>query len=601
MCLHVRAFAAKMRQTIRTIMFELRGVTPNLSSPRVTREQEIEALQALDRVMASPALGAGQRLPAILRYVVTEELAGRGDRIKSFSIATEVLGRKDFDPQSDGIARAEMTRLRKALDHHYASVGRGDPVRIDIPKGSYRPSIRFAPTIAAELDAPALPAPDRRPAPWPRISILAVPLALLLASALALATLFGGLGRAPPPVQPVDMPWGGAGQAAPLALVIVPPATEASIAADEAAFAQGLQAEIVANLTETGWLTLILPHAEADIEPALAARGSEDRTYLLDLRMAPVDGRHRIWAVVTRMPERAVIWSSSFPEGSLRQQSAQLVREVTTAIGADLRRAGSSMSEMIRRIDPEDRTESQFMCLVAVRQYWHSYAADARGRALACLSDEIAVNGAFLEGRAAMALLKVDEARRAPPRERAALLDAARALTALSDRPGKLALQARMAVAACMNDSAALTLTASALIESFGNDPDVKADVASKLALVAGDWPRALALDGQARAQNPFPKPWYALTGVTRALLDGASAHALGVSAVVPQRGFAIGHAMLLAVAGATKDGRISAAARSRLADLGIEGMEQTLAPIDGECWSEPVKQAYRAAILAAP
>jgi adenylate cyclase len=116
-------------------------------SARLSRSDDIAVLEALDAIIASGALGGGERLPALLRYLllrylVTEELAGRGERIKAFAIATEVLGRgADFDPQLDSIARTEMARLRKVLDHVTASNSDAGQVRITIPKGSYRPRI----------------------------------------------------------------------------------------------------------------------------------------------------------------------------------------------------------------------------------------------------------------------------------------------------------------------------------------------------------------------------------------------------------------------------------------------------------------------------
>ena len=110
-------------------------------SARLSRSDDIAVLEALDAIIASGALGGGERLPALLRYLllrylVTEELAGRGERIKAFAIATEVLGRgADFDPQLDSIARTEMARLRKVLDHVTASNSDAGQVRITIPKG----------------------------------------------------------------------------------------------------------------------------------------------------------------------------------------------------------------------------------------------------------------------------------------------------------------------------------------------------------------------------------------------------------------------------------------------------------------------------------
>ena len=52
-----------------------------------------------------------------------------------------VYGRSEsFDPQVDPIVRVEAGRLRRALEHYYLTAGKNDPVRIEIPKGSYIPT-----------------------------------------------------------------------------------------------------------------------------------------------------------------------------------------------------------------------------------------------------------------------------------------------------------------------------------------------------------------------------------------------------------------------------------------------------------------------------
>ena len=76
-----------------------------------------------------------------LSYVVEETLAGRGDRIKAYSIAVEVFGRDvSFDPQTDPIVRIEAGHLRRALERYYLTAGQADPILITIPKGGYVPT-----------------------------------------------------------------------------------------------------------------------------------------------------------------------------------------------------------------------------------------------------------------------------------------------------------------------------------------------------------------------------------------------------------------------------------------------------------------------------
>jgi len=106
---------------------------PLSQEPNIVRSE-------LERILASSAFDASNRNRAFLRYVVEETLDGRSDRIKAYNIATSVFGRDEsFDPQIDAIVRIEAGRLRRSLERYYLSGGRGDGLRIDIPKGSYIP------------------------------------------------------------------------------------------------------------------------------------------------------------------------------------------------------------------------------------------------------------------------------------------------------------------------------------------------------------------------------------------------------------------------------------------------------------------------------
>jgi len=94
----------------------------------------------LERILASAAFDASARNRTFLRYVVNETLAGRGDRIKAYTVAQEVFQRgPDFDPQLDPVVRIEAGHLRRSLERYYLTVGKGDPLVIDIPKGGYVP------------------------------------------------------------------------------------------------------------------------------------------------------------------------------------------------------------------------------------------------------------------------------------------------------------------------------------------------------------------------------------------------------------------------------------------------------------------------------
>jgi TolB-like protein len=109
--------------------------------PQTISDDEVR--KELEHILSSPAFDASERNRRFLRHVVEETLAGRGDRIKAYSIATSVFGRDaDFDPLQDSIVRIEAARLRRAIERFYLKEGsRGGPC-ISIPKGKYVPEFR---------------------------------------------------------------------------------------------------------------------------------------------------------------------------------------------------------------------------------------------------------------------------------------------------------------------------------------------------------------------------------------------------------------------------------------------------------------------------
>jgi len=111
--------------------------------------------EQLSRILKSGPFMPSRRRQRFLEYLVTETLAGRGARLKGYNIAREVFGRPEtFDPVIDPIVRIEAGRLREKLREYYENGGHVDPVRFDLPKGTYTPHIEFR---RPKLD----PAPDR--------------------------------------------------------------------------------------------------------------------------------------------------------------------------------------------------------------------------------------------------------------------------------------------------------------------------------------------------------------------------------------------------------------------------------------------------------
>src|ERR1700759_3209333 len=120
-----------------------------------------EIRNAVERMVTRDVFARSPQLGAFMLFVVEAVLHGKADRIKAYTIGIEVLRRDiKFDPQLDPIVRVEATRLRRAIERYYAGPGAGDPVIIDLPRGSYVPTFRRRAPEVVEPPAPTpIPAP----------------------------------------------------------------------------------------------------------------------------------------------------------------------------------------------------------------------------------------------------------------------------------------------------------------------------------------------------------------------------------------------------------------------------------------------------------
>ena len=123
--------------------------------------------EQLVRILNSGPFHQSQRRQQFLEYLVNETLAGRGERLKAYNVALEVFDRPEtFDPAIDPLVRIEAARLRDKLREYYGTDGQGDPIHIELPKGTYTPQIEFRHEEPSS-PADALPLPDK-----PSIAVL---------------------------------------------------------------------------------------------------------------------------------------------------------------------------------------------------------------------------------------------------------------------------------------------------------------------------------------------------------------------------------------------------------------------------------------------
>jgi len=175
--------------------------TPGASHAKGTEESRParvppEAVrEELERVLASHEFRSSKRSQEFLRYVIENTLGGHGDLLKERTIGIDVFGRTaDYDPSDDATVRVKAGEVRKRLGLYYSSEGAQDPLRIELPFGTYVPEFRPAPAGAATVAAEAAhPVPAPAPAPettathpaWLRWMLGAALLVALAALALA--------------------------------------------------------------------------------------------------------------------------------------------------------------------------------------------------------------------------------------------------------------------------------------------------------------------------------------------------------------------------------------------------------------------------------
>jgi adenylate cyclase len=117
------------------------GNTPAATGHETDTAEQVRT--ELNRILNSAQFDASERNRRFLEYVIEETLAGRGERIKAYSIATIVFGRDDsFDPALDPVVRMEARRLRRSLERFYLVEGEAENVRITLPKGGYVPKFQ---------------------------------------------------------------------------------------------------------------------------------------------------------------------------------------------------------------------------------------------------------------------------------------------------------------------------------------------------------------------------------------------------------------------------------------------------------------------------
>jgi adenylate cyclase len=525
-----------------------------------------EVRAALERILASKCFQQAGRASDFLRFVVERTLAGEGQRLKGYTIGVEVFGRPaDFDAQSDALVRVEAGRLRRRLVEYYAGDGAEDPVRIELPRGTYAVEYRLA---GAEEDAPPAAAPPPQVAPpshvvpWRGAAIgLAV---LLLASVSVIAWQRVQLheavqtSAASDDVQRTEWP-----------RIVVVPFENLSVEPGLDALAATMTEEIMLRLddldlfviaTQSSWYG---PSKRSDFDTT-AAGG-----YVLTGSVRGAGEQARITARLIEAETGAQLWTAAYDEPFTALGLSELQERVARDVVAVAAPYGPIFeAELLRARRAPDAPKLRD-CYATYHEYRRRVTPAGYQETLACLQRVSERQPDFAPVWSGLAVLIVDEFAssfgRTGPEALQAARNAAEKALAL-DRDDFLANLALMRVQFFEGD-AAYRQSIDRTIRLRPNSSQALAS-AGFLFVIAGDSVLGLELTEKARALTKTPVGFHDLTLAANHLRERRFEDALAAAARVDGTNWIFAQALLAAAAAHSGRDDLARGAVQRLREL---------------------------------
>jgi len=191
-----------------------------VNSPELVRSQ-------VEKVLSSAGFVRNERLSGFLRFVIEQELSGRGDELKESVIGVECFGRRpDYDVRQDSVVRTEAGKLRSRLAEYYVAAGAADTILIELPKGGDKPAFR-----RIESATVPVPKPAREPARMRRSVWIWLAVAVAACTIVSAALWWQGIQH----------------RGAPIPIAVLPLLNLSQDAGNDY-FADGLTSEIIRNL-----------------------------------------------------------------------------------------------------------------------------------------------------------------------------------------------------------------------------------------------------------------------------------------------------------------------------------------------------------------
>jgi adenylate cyclase len=531
-----------------------------------------EVRAALERILASRCFEQAGRSSSFLRFVVEQTLAGQGERLKGYTVAVEVFGRPpDFDAQSDPLVRVEAGRLRRRLIEYYADEGRDDPVRIDLPRGSY--SIVSAFSSARSQDAPvasessAAPARSERPAAsdaaenrrrWRRIRSVVVA-AVMLAGAAVI--VFQRREAAPPlhdDVAPISL-----GLAGSPPIVVLP---------FEVLGGSAPATELAATLTEE--IFLVLGGSDALLVPAVPSGTAAPvpTGYVLSGSVREMEGQVRVTARVVLADTGAQVWSAAYDEPLTALRSAAGQRRIARLVAMVADPYGPIFDVETGRMHSGSAHEPVTRdCVLRYYEYRRAFGAAEHAAAMDCFDLAAKRDPGSVEAWAGLSLLAADAWAHgfAGQAGRATVLERAReAARRAMDIDGEN-LHANLALAAVQYFSGAdFSEVARRILETWPENAEAQGYLGAMFVL-SGDTQRGDALVAEAMAWTPKVPSGYYASRALAALREQRYDDALALALRIDAPDWTMGHYIVAAAGALGGRGDLAARAHASLVQQG--------------------------------
>jgi len=119
------------------------ATNPNLTEDLLSDDR----WQLVQRIVSSPPFQKSTRLRELLEYLTERTIHGHAHDLTEHHIGNALFHKPSgYDPLEDSSVRVHVRQLRLKLHEYFDEEGRSEPVILTIPKGSYSPVFKAAPS-----------------------------------------------------------------------------------------------------------------------------------------------------------------------------------------------------------------------------------------------------------------------------------------------------------------------------------------------------------------------------------------------------------------------------------------------------------------------